>query len=313
MRCYRDRRPGAGRLDRGGRRVPGWGRRAGGRPPPRGRPAAVSRQPGRRRRRGAQEGAGQPRGDGRRAGGSSAPPPSPPTPPAAAPAARAPRPPGPMAGPAAPRGPPRPWAALLLLAALLPAAAPGKAARRYLRLCGRGAEPSLAHACRRRPPRPAAAAASRGDARAGTSRAEPSRAASRAEAPAAAPGLCRCLRGELLPPLPPRRQGRGSRAEWGGGGGCKAGQAPALRVWGTPAALGDRDALPPPPRSSARCGSAALGAAPGRGAAARKDAPGPTEGCSPLAFSPWVPYSRWHRVPVPSSRLGSPGEPRLRG
>lgn len=87
------------------------------RPPPRGRPAAVSRQPGRRRRRGALEAAGQPRGDGRRAGGSSAPRRS-----------CRPRPaiPGPMAGLAAPRAPPRPWAALLLLAVLLPAAAPGR-------------------------------------------------------------------------------------------------------------------------------------------------------------------------------------------
>lgn len=270
--------PGAGRAGAGG---------AEGRlPPPRGRPAGCSVPAARE-----EETAG-------RAGSSGAAPPrrssggrqlrAPPLPPPA------PRAPGPMAGPAAP------WAALLLLAALLPAALPGTrelpphACRCPAGRC-RGAGGSEGTRCLGMPrgaalcPRPARGRAPRGHPGRG------GRLPSPAQAPAAAPGVCGLL-------------GRCPRA---GTGAAEPGKAQPRGLPGSRRAAGTlRD---PPWVSPLRL--------------CRVSGSSGAQGCSPQGLS-WPDGSRWHRrvtasrLPsargclfphgtslVPPSRLGSAEEP----
>lgn len=115
-----------------------------------------------------------------------------------------------------------------------------------------------------------------------------------------------CVRG--LRPVPPR----GLRETRAGRGAAKPGKPRRRESPGSRRAAGTL-------RGLARCRSAEFRAAPERRAApartlvARREQRAPEGDSLPLAFSPCVPFPPWNRVLVPSSRLGSAGEPRSRG
>lgn len=112
------------------------------------------------------------------------------------------------------------------------------------------------------------------------------------------------------------RPGRGGK----GGGGrsvCKDGASPGAEGLGDPRGSGRAGPFAGQPAAARLRLGQLRASSPPRALPARRELRA-TEGCFPLASSPWLPYSRWHRVLAPSSRRAplprftalTPGRPR---